>query len=494
MTRHISRREFVKQSVLAGAALAVPALAGCSSRPTRRQAAAQVKNVAEIDPAAIRKFAGGLQGRVILPGDSDYESARHVFNWAVDKHPGMIVRCASAADVVGSVDFGRDHDLLVAVRAGGHSLAGKSTCDGGMVIDVSEMKRIDIDPAKQIARADAGLLLGEFDHATQAFGLATTLGTAPPTGIAGLTTGGGLGWLMGKYGLACDNLREVQVVTADGHTLTANAEQNADLFWGVRGGGGNFGIVTSFEYQLHPVGPVLAGAVTYPAPRLKDVLRFYRKFTGALPDEIRVDIGNEQLSDNAGAYIALCCSGDLDAGERLLTPLRSYAPRLADAVRPMPYVQIQALFGVPPGHFSTYIRSSFLRELSDGAIDVIVENAARAPSPSCTFFIERFSGAACRVGATETAFSAREPGFNFAVWALWQDPAEARLATAWGRGFWDAMQPFLRTAVYSNYLEDEGEGRARAAYGVNYDRLVALKNKYDSTNFFRLNQNIKPTV
>jgi hypothetical protein len=490
----LTRREFVRQSALA-AALATPALAGCwkpASRTSRTTE--QLKTVADLDAAAVRKFAAGLQGHAILPSDPSYESARHVFNWAIDKHPGMIVRCASAEDVVRCVDFGRDHDLLVAVRAGGHSLAGKSTCDGGMVIDVSEMKRIDIDPAKQIARADAGILLGEFDHATQAFGLATTLGTAPVTGIAGLTTGGGLGWLMGKYGLACDNVREVQVVTADGHTLTANAEQNADLFWGVRGGGGNFGIVTSFEYQLHPVGPVLAGAVTYPAPRLKDVLRFYREFTATLPGEIRVDVGNEALSDKAGAYIALCYSGELDAGERLLAPLRSYGPRLADAVRPMPYVQIQALFAVPPGHFSTYIRSSFLRELSDGAIDVIVENAARAPSPSCTFFIERFSGAACRVGATDTAFSAREPGFNFAVWALWQDPAEARRATAWGRGFWDAMQPFLRTAVYSNYLEDEGEGRAKAAYGVNYDRLVALKNKYDPTNFFRLNQNIKPTV
>jgi FAD/FMN-containing dehydrogenase len=383
--------------------------------------------------------------------------------------------------------------LLVAVRAGGHSLAGKSTCDGGMVIDVSEMKRIQIDPAKRIARADAGVLLGEFDHATQAFGLATTLGTAPPTGIAGLTTGGGLGWLMGKYGLACDNVREVEVVTADGHTLTANAEQNADLFWAVRGGGGNFGIVTSFEYQLHPVGPVLAGAVTYPAPR-KDLLRFYREFTGALPDEIRVDIGNQPLSDQPAPWIALCHAGDLDAGEKLLKPLRSYGPRLEDAVRPMPYVQIQALLGGPPGHFFTYIRSSFLRELSDGAIDVIAENAARAPSPSCTFFIERFDGAVCRVGATETAFSHREPGFNFSVFALWQDPAEKRQATEWGRGFWEAMQPFLRAAVYSNYLDDEGEARARAAYGPNYTRLVALKNEYDPTNLFRLNQNIKPTV
>jgi hypothetical protein len=476
---------------LAAAALATPALAGCSRQASRKsQTTEQLKTVAAVDPAAIREFTAGLQGHAILPGDPSYESARRVFNWAIDKRPGMIVRCASAADVSRSVDFGRDHDLLVAVRAGGHSLAGKSTCDGGIVIDVSEMKRIQIDPAQRSARADAGVLLGEFDHATQAVGLATTLGTAPVTGIAGLTTGGGMGWLMGKYGLACDNVREVQVVTADGHTLTANAEQNADLFWGVRGGGGNFGIVTSFEYQLHPVGPVLGGPVTYPPARLGDVLRFYREFTGTLPDEIRVDIDIE----GPAPRILPCYSGDLDAGEKLLRPLRSYGPRLADAVRAIPYVQMQALLGVAPGHFFTYIRSSFLRELSDGAIDAIAENAARAPSPNCTFFIERFSGAACRVGATDTAFSAREPGFNFAVWALWQDPAEARRATAWGRGFWDAMQPFLRTAVYSNYLEDEGEGRARAAYGVNYDRLVALKNKYDPTNFFRLNQNIKPTV
>jgi FAD/FMN-containing dehydrogenase len=494
LNRPIGRREFLKQSALAGAALSVPSLAGCWPRVKQNPTVA-VKAVGEIDPTAVRKFAAGLQGRVVLPSDREYEAARRVWNWAVDKHPGMIVRCAGTEDVVRAVDFARTNDLRVAVRAGGHSLAGKSVCDGGMVIDVSGMKRIQIDPVKRVARADGGLKLREFDHATQAFGLATTLGTAAPTGIAGLTLGGGLGWLQAKHGLACDNLREVELVTADGRILTANARSNKGLYWAARGAGANFGVVTSLEYQLHPVGPVLAGPVTYPPARLREMLRFFREFTTDLADEISVQTGTIPIPDKPGPWIAACYCGDLDTGEKVLKPLRSYGPRLVDAIRPIPYVDMQALMDVPPVHLSCFLRSSFLRELSDAAIDVMVENAAQAPTSLCAFFVEEFHGAICRVGQMETAFGRREPGYNFAVDAMWQDPAEARRTKEWGRRFWEAMQPFVQTAVYSNYLGvEEGEDRARAAYGANYERLVALKNQYDPTNFFRLNQNINPTV
>jgi hypothetical protein len=480
---------------LAGAALSLPSLVFAGPRVTKSQAAVGRKSVAEVDPRVVRQFASGLRGRVILPADPDYEAARHVWNWAVDKHPGMIVCCAGAEDVVRAVDFARSHDLLTAVRAGGHSLAGKSVCDGGLVIDVAGMKRIQIDPVTRTARAEAGLTLGEFDHATQAVGLATTLGTAPPTGIAGLTLGGGLGWLMGKHGLACDNVLEVELVTAEGRTLVANAQTNAALYWAVRGAGANFGVVTVLEYRLHPVGPVLAGPVIYPPARLGEMLRFYREFATNLPDEASVQTGTQPLPGKPeGPWIAVCYCGDLDTGEKVLKPLRSFGPRVVDAVRPIPYVEMQALLDVPPVHLSAYVRSSFLRELSDEAIDVITAHAAQAPSAGCFFFVEEFHGAVCRVGQTDTAFGRREPGYNFAVFVNWQDPSEAQRMTEWGRRFWDAMQPFVHTAVYANYLADEGEARARAAYGANYERLVALKTKYDPTNFFRLNQNIKPTT
>ena len=490
----ISRREFLTAAARVGTVLSVSSLAGCWPRGSPHVGSLPLKSVAEVDPAALRKFGTGLQGQMILPGDPDYESARHVWNWAVDKHPGMIVRCAGTSDVVRAVDFARSNDLLVAVRAGGHSVAGKSTCDGGMVIDVSRMKRIHVDPATQIARVESGLTLGEFDHATQAFGLATTLGTAPPTGIAGLTTGGGLGWLMGKHGIALDNVREVKVVTADGRTLTANADENADLFWGVRGGGGNFGVITVLEYHLHPVGSVLGGAVAYPQSKVREVLRFYREYTSTAPDELTAYAEFMGLPSGQAFCIAACYSGDLKVGEAVLKPLRRFGRPLADSFRPMPYVDMQTLLDVPPVPLAGVIRANFLRELSDDAIDTIAAHMARIPAPACEFFLEHFHGAACRVESSQTAFAHRTPGYNFATDAIWP-VAEAQAADAsvkWVHGLWSAMQPFIGGGVYSNYLQDEGEGRVRAAYGANYERLVALKQKYDPTNFFRMNQNIKP--
>ncbi len=486
----ITRRDLLKQGALATAGLTI---AGCWPRPKIRSAGQE--SVAQVDAAAIRKFAAGLDGRAILPGDAEYESARRVFNRAVDRHPGMIVRCGGSSDVVRAVEFARRHDLLTAVRAGGHSLAGKSVCDAGMVIDVSRMKRIEVDPARRIARSEAGVLLGEFDHATQAFGLATTLGTVPGTGVAGLTLGGGIGWLMGKYGLACDNVRAVEVVTADGRTRVATAEESEDLYWAARGAGANFGAVTAIEYQLHDVGPVLAGAVTYPGSGLGSALRLFRDLQSSLPDEASAQVGTFPLARGPVHWLGVCFCGDPKDGERLVRPLRQFRPRLKDSIRTTSYVDIQALFGTPPRTGpAIYARSGFLRELTDDAIEVIVAHDAKAPSGACAFFVEEFHGAVCRVEPGATAFSHRAPGYNLGIFAMWEDPAAERATLAWGRSFWKAMQPFTRDAVYSNYMQEEGDERARAAYGSNYARLAALKSKYDPDNFFRLNQNIRPAA
>jgi FAD/FMN-containing dehydrogenase len=483
----MTRRELLQQGVLATAALST----GCWPRRTTRQSAGR-QSTASVDPAAIRKLAAGFDGRVILPSDPEYESARRVFNGAVDKHPAVVARCGSTADVVRAVEFARRHDLPTAVRAGGHSVAGKSVCDAGIVIDVSRMKRIEIDPARGIARAESGPTLGEFDHATQSFGLATTLGTAPPTGIAGLTLGGGLGWLMGKYGLACDNVRAVELVTADTRILTANSDENQDLFWAARGAGANFGVVTAIEYQLHPVGPVLGGAVTYPAAGLKATLRLLRELEGSIPDELSLYLGTTPLPQGPIHWLGACYCGDPKDGERVMRPLRALRPRLTDGIRRMRYVEMQELFGVPPPTGpAMYVRSSFLQKLSDEVIDLIVAYDAKAPAGGC-FFVEGVHGAVCRVGIGETAFHHRKGGHNFSIWSTWDDEAAGRAVGAWSREFWKAMQPFLRRAVYSNYMQEEGDERAQAAYGPNYPRLVQLKSKYDPYNFFRLNQNIRP--
>jgi FAD/FMN-containing dehydrogenase len=493
MTEWETRRDFLAKAARLSMGLAVGSLA--VSLPGRLRSE-PLKTVGEIDPAATRKFADGLQGRLIVPADPDYETARHIWNSAFDKHPGLIVRCTGSADVARAVHFARDHELLVAVRAGGHSLAGKSTCDGGMIIDLSAMKKMEIDPVKRIARADPGLLLGEFDQATQAVGLATTLGTEPSTGIAGLTLGGGLGWLMGKHGLACDNLRAVELVTADGRTLTVNAATDENLYWAVRGAGANFGVVTSLEYQLHPVSTILGGVIKFPPERLREVLKFYREFTRTIPDEMSIEVG---VIPGANApptpSIAVCYCGDLSEGEKALKPLRSFGPQLVDTVRPMPYIEFQKLGALPSGHkVSTFARGSVVADLSDAMIDVIVANTATVPSLGGNFVIEQFHGAVCRTGRSDTAFPHRSPSYNFSLHAYWWDPSAAERVEKWGYGFWESMRPLVGEAAYSNYLGDEGLDRARAAYGVNYQRLTALKKRYDPTNFFRQNQNIVPTA
>ncbi len=449
--------------------------------------------------AAAENFWSRLRGELLRPGDEGYEAARKIHNGMIDKRPAMIVRCAGAADVIEAVKFARDNELLVSVRGGGHSIAGKAVSDGALMIDLSRMKGIRVDPARRRVRTEPGLTLGEFDRETQAFGLATTLGVISRTGIAGLTLGGGLGWLMGKHGLACDNLAFVDIVTADGRLLTASATENEELFWGVRGGGGNFGVVTSFEYRLHPVGPVvLGGAVAYPLARAKEVLRFYRQFAGACPDELSTQAGSFTLPDGTPVFaVGGCYCGSPEEGEKVLRPLRTFGQPVADLFGRIPYLQMQSMFDeyFPPGRHN-YWKSNFLQTFSDEAIETFSAYVAQTPSPQTFIWFpgEHMHGAASRVGVNETAFAHREHPYNFSIFSVWSDPADTGKNIRWTREFWEAMKPFMAEGVYVNYLEEEGDPRARVAYGPNYERLVTLKNKYDPTNFFRLNANIEPTV
>jgi FAD/FMN-containing dehydrogenase len=447
-----------------------------------------------LQESKIQALKASLRGQFIGPGDSDYDNARRVFNAMIDRRPALIARCAGAADVIACVRFAREHDLPVSMRGGGHSVAGTAVCDDGLVIDFSRMKTIRVDPVRRLARADPGLLLGEFDSETQAFGLATTLGTFSITGITGLTLGGGLGWLMGKHGLACDNLLSVDIVTADGRLLTASSQENPDLFWGVRGGSGNFGVVTSLEYQLHPLGTVLAGLVAHPVSEAPRVLRFAREYAATAPDELGLMTAMLTLPDgNTIIGVAGCYSGDLGTGEKALKPLRSFGSPVADLFQPMPYTAFQKAldwWAVPEQQH--YWKSSFMHELSDAALDVLADFGARKPSSGSGFGIEFMNGAVHRVAPDATAFAHRNARYNFLLLGQWDSPARTETCMRWVREFWDAMRPFLDAAVYVNYMSDgESEERVRAAYGPNYDRLVELKNKYDPTNFFRMNQNIR---
>ncbi len=442
----------------------------------------------------VHEFRAALRGQLISPADAEYDTARKVFNAMIDRRPALIARCAGAADVISCVHFARDHDLPVSIRGGGHSIAGTAVCDAGLVIDLSRMKTVRVDPAHRTARADPGLLLGDFDRETEAFGLATTMGTFSITGIAGLTLGGGLGWLMGKHGLACDNLLSVDVVTADTRLLTASDHENADLFWGIRGGSGNFGVVTSFEYQLHPMGPVLAGLVAYPISQARQVLRFFGEYAATCPDELGLMAAMLTLPDgNTVMGVAGCYTGDLEAGEKVLKPLRSFGSPVADHFQRMPYTAFQKAldwWAVPEQQH--YWKSSFMRELPDPALDVMVDFGTRKPSSGSGFGVELMHGAMQRVPADATAFAHRDARYNFLLLGHWDSPARNESCLRWVREFWDAMRPSLDAGVYVNYMsEGEGEERVRSAYGANYDRLVKLKNKYDPTNLFRINQNIR---
>ena len=453
-----------------------------------------------VDEASVQGFKASVRGLLLRPGDAGYDEVRTIWNGMIDRKPALIIRCAGVGDVIQAVNFARTHRLLLSVRGGGHNVAGNAVCDDGLMIDLSPMKRVRVDPATRTARAEAGLTWGEFDHETQAFGLATTGGIITTTGIAGLTLGGGIGWLMGKYGLSCDNLRSVDMVTASGQFLTASATENPDLFWGVRGGGGNFGIVTSFEYQLHPVGQLLAGMVLYPFEKAAAALKLFKALTRSAPDALTAQTALvTSPTGDPVVGIVLCYNGPLQEGEEVLRPLRAFGPPLEDHVSPMAYTQLQGLADAmfPPGRRS-YWKSNFLTDLTDAAIASMVDHFAKVPSAHTVVFMEHMGGAVGRVGEEATAFNHRRARYNWGVVGSWTNPTDDKQNIQWVRDLWNAMQPFSSGGVYVNYLgqeADEGPERVKAAYGpTKYERLVALKNKYDPTNVFRLNQNIKPTV
>lgn len=450
-----------------------------------------------LDETVIDKLGAALQGEMLRPGERDYDAVRKVWNGMIDKRPALIVRCARTSDVVAAVNFARDHDLLVSVRGGGHNIAGASVCERGIMIDLSRLNDVRVDAGRRTARVDGGAKLGDLDRATQAFGLATTAGVVTTTGVGGLTLGGGVGKLARKYGLACDNLLSVEIVTADGRVLHASADENPDLFWAVRGGGANLGVVTSFEFQLHPVGPVVyGGVVIYRLDDAKSVLRRLHEFCRAAPDELRVE-GVLLTSPDGDLVLAIstCCIGPLDEAERVVQPLRNFASPLSDQVGAVPYLELQAAGDqIFPTGLCYYWKSHFMRDFGADAIEVAVAHFSKVPSPRSVVILEQYGGAVARVGPTDTAFGHRDAEYDFFPASIWSDPAESETHIAWARGLWEAMYPFSTGGVYVNDLGDEGEERVRAAYGANYARLVAIKNTYDPGNFFRLNQNIKPTV
>jgi FAD binding domain/Berberine and berberine like len=446
--------------------------------------------------STFQAFQASVRGATLRPGDATYDSARKTWNGMIDKHPALITRCTGVADVIAAVRFARDHDLLVAVRGGGHSLPGFSVCDAGMVIDLSPMKGVRVDPGMRTAVAQAGLTWGDYDRETQAFGLASTGGVISTTGIAGLTLGGGIGWLMRKYGLACDHLQSADLVTAEGQFLTASATENPDLFWAIRGGGGNFGIVTSFEYQLHPVGPVLAGMILHPIDRAKDVLRLYREFTPGAPDELTTYVFMLTTPEGVPVVAVMCCyCGDLSAGEQVLQPLRKFGPPLADEVKPMPYHTLQSLLNdAYPSGLYNYYKSHYISQISDELIDTLIDCFAQVPSPMSALGFEQFGGAVRRVGVEDTAFRHRDAAYDIAILGEWDDPKTSAVNIQWVRDVAARTAPFSTGGVYVNFLGEDGEEQVRAAYGSHFQRLVALKRKYDPTNFFHLNQNINPTA
>jgi hypothetical protein len=438
-----------------------------------------------------------VRGRVLRPGDDDFDTARHIWNGMIDRNPAAIVRCAGAADVVSAVNFAREHDVPLAVRGGGHSAAGSSICDGGVVVDLSPMKGIRVDPTRSIARAEAGVTWAEFDAETYAFGLATTGGVVSTTGIAGLTLGGGIGWLARTHGLSCDNLLSVDIVTADGQLRSASAETHPDLFWAVRGGGGNFGVVTSFEYRLHQVSStVLAGLLVWPRPMAHDVLRAFREFTQGAPENASAYAGLGTSPDGVPITVVIAFHhGPTNEGEALFQPLRSFGPPVADMLQPMPYPAAQQMLDAlnPPGN-RVYWKSEILGTIDDDVLDTILGGAASCPSPLSATLIEFYGGAINRVGAQETAYPLRDAVYALNAVSMWTDPAQDAPNFAWARGLWEAVQPYSPGSVYVNFLGvgDEGDERVRAAYGPNYARLAQIKAKYDPTNLFRLNHNIRP--
>jgi FAD/FMN-containing dehydrogenase len=448
-----------------------------------------------IDETAAQSLRRHLHGRLLQPGDEGYDAARAVWNAMIDRRPALIVRCADAEDVRTAVSFAGEHGLPVSVKGGGHNVAGKAVCDGGLMIDLSPLKAIRVDPGAATARAESGLLWEEFDRATQDHGLATVGGVVGTTGIAGLTLGGGQGWLTGRFGLTLDNLLAVDLVTADGVARQASADENPDLFWAMRGAGANFGVATSFVYRLHPLTTVLGGMVIHPLDRARDVFRFYRDFARTQPDESTTYAGVLTGPDrNVVVALVACYAGPLSEGEHVLAPLRGFGRPLADTIAPIPYLAMQGLIGpsFPHGR-RNYWKSGLTDRITDATIDAVVEGGRTVPSPQTAIVFADCHGAYSRVDNAATAYGHRDLQFDLVILSSWVDPADDERNIEWTRGLFAAVEPELGDGVYVNDLgDDDGSARVRLAYGDNYDRLALLKRRYDPANLFRMNQNILP--
>jgi FAD/FMN-containing dehydrogenase len=454
----------------------------------------------------VERLRSTLRGPLITPESPDYDGARAVWNAMHDRHPGLVARCAGAADVMDAVRFARANGVALAVRGGGHNIAGNAVCDAGLVVDLSAMRSVRVDPELRTARVEPGATLGDFDREAQAFGLATPLGINSTTGVAGLTLGGGFGWLSRRLGLTIDNLLSADVVLADGRLVHASDTENADLFWAIRGGGGNFGVVTSFEFRLHAVGPeVLAGLVVHRLDDARDVLRFYREFATAAPEEFVCWFVLRQApplpflpAEWHGREIlalAVCWSGDVATGERVVEPFRRFGRPLADVIGPQPFVAWQRVLDplLTPG-MRNYWKSHDFRELGDGLIDVLLDHARRIPDPQTEIAFAQLGGAVGRVPPAATAYAHRDAQFVLNVHGRWADPAKDAACVGWARELFQAAAPFSTGGVYVNFLTQEEGDRVRAAYGPGYERLAALKARYDPTNLFRVNQNIRPAA
>ncbi len=445
---------------------------------------------------AVDQLRSAVAGEVYTPDDTGYEQVRRIHNGMIDKRPAVIVRCQNTADVVDAVNFAREHELEISIRGGGHNVAGRALTDGGLMVDTQTMKGVHVDPASRRVRAQPGLTWNEYNRATAAYGLATTGGVVSTTGIAGLTLGGGLGWLMGKYGMAVDNVRSVEVVGANGQIFTADEQQHTDLYWALRGGGGNFGVASSFEYDAHPVSTVFGGLIAFALPDAPRVWEFFGDFSADAPDELVLMMALVHAPDGSGhkiAAVGMCHCGNLSDGEEAAAAIRSAATPLIDMLGPLPYPVQNTLLdaGFPKGA-RNYWKSAYFKEITAETVALMVERFAQTPSIMTGMVIEHFHGAVTRVPATMTAFPHREPGYNLVIPGVWPDAKDDDANIAWVRDTYDALTPYMAEAVYVNYLGDDDTSRVQAAYGPCWERLQQVKRSYDPDNVFHLNQNIVP--
>ena len=465
--------------------------------------------ITDLEGNVIEKFKTSLGGQLVTVADTGYDEVRQIWNGMHDKRPALIARCSGVADVIASVNFARENNILVSVRGGGHNVAGSASNDDGLMIDLSLMKGIRVDSANRTVHAQGGVTWGELDRETQIFGLVAPGGVVSTTGIAGLTLGGGIGWIRNKYGLTIDNLLSVDIVTADGNFVTASENQNPDLFWALRGGGGNFGIVTSFEYRLHPVGPTVSlCAPFYPAESAKEILPVWRDFMASAPDEISSNASfwtippvpdfPEKLHGKRVLILITVYSGSAEEGEKLMKPLREIETPLIDLSSPVPWTVLQRFFDpfFPKAAQLYYFKSKYVNVMNDDAIDIILEKASNPPEPMILIAIWQFGGAIRRVDESKTAFYGRQNTYLLSVDAIWNNPSNNEKVISYAREFLDVLEPFSEGGTYVNFpgFGEEGENLVKAAYGENYKRLSEIKAKYDPGNLFHLNQNIKPKM